>query len=80
MICSKAGSTLPGTVHLTTHHLIFAYDDAAKDEMWVSVVLMNMMRLFELRASGSIPNSLTGHKITPDLSWSESINHPKSNI
>lgn len=36
VLCSKAGSTRPGTVHLTAHHLIFAYDDAENEEMWVS--------------------------------------------
>lgn len=39
VLCSKAGSTSSGTVHLTAHHLIFAYDDKDKEELWVSAML-----------------------------------------
>lgn len=37
VLCSKGGITQSGTVHLTAHHLILAYDEAGKEEMWVSV-------------------------------------------
>lgn len=43
MLCSKAGSTYPGTLHLTAHHLIFAYDEAGREELWVSVVCLCLM-------------------------------------
>lgn len=33
--CSKSGNTSLGTLHLTTHHMIFVYDDSSKEEMWV---------------------------------------------
>lgn len=42
MLCSKAGSIASGTVHLTAHHLIFHYDDPAKEEMWVSHPLVSL--------------------------------------
>lgn len=36
VLCTKAGHSAQGTVHLTAHHLIFNYDDNVKEEMWVS--------------------------------------------
>lgn len=36
--CTKSGTTLVGTIHLTAHHLIFRYDAEAEKEMWVSVL------------------------------------------
>ncbi|KAH9009888.1 Myotubularin-like phosphatase domain-containing protein, partial [Lactarius pseudohatsudake] len=36
VLCSKSGRTLPGTLHLTAHHLIFSYDDDSQSEMWAS--------------------------------------------
>lgn len=32
----KGGITSKGTVHLTAHHLIFRFDDAQQEEIWVS--------------------------------------------
>ncbi|KAH8106892.1 phosphatases II [Cristinia sonorae] len=43
VFCSKAGNTLRGTVHLTTHHLIFRYDESEKDEMWVPYPLVSLV-------------------------------------
>lgn len=34
--CTKSGTTLLGTIHLTAHHLIFRYNGEAEKEMWVS--------------------------------------------
>lgn len=34
--CTKNGTTLVGTIHLTAHHLIFRYDDGKEQEMWAS--------------------------------------------
>ena len=36
VLCSKSGRTLPGTLHLTAHHLIFSYEDDSQPEMWAS--------------------------------------------
>lgn len=33
--CTKSGSTLTGTIHLTAHHLIFQYDEDKESELWV---------------------------------------------
>lgn len=43
VLCSKAGLTQPGTLHLTAHHLIFAYDETGKEEMWVSVTVLQIV-------------------------------------
>jgi hypothetical protein len=36
---TKAGQSTTGTLHLTTHHIIFHYDDENTQEMWVSFLL-----------------------------------------
>ncbi|THH28927.1 hypothetical protein EUX98_g5268 [Antrodiella citrinella] len=43
VLCSKGGTSHRGTIHLTTHHLIFRYDDSAKDEMWVPYPLVSLV-------------------------------------
>ncbi|TCD70246.1 hypothetical protein EIP91_004147 [Steccherinum ochraceum] len=43
VLCSKGGTTLRGTIHLTTHHLIFRYDDTSKEEMWVPYPLVSLV-------------------------------------
>ncbi|KAG7448061.1 phosphatases II [Guyanagaster necrorhizus] len=32
--CTKSGSTVTGTIHLTAHHLIFQYDEGKEKELW----------------------------------------------
>lgn len=38
--CTKSGTTLLGTIHLTAHHIIFRYDGGAEKEMWASTRLV----------------------------------------
>ncbi|KAI0345422.1 phosphatases II [Trametopsis cervina] len=55
VLCSKAGSTLPGTVHLTAHHLIFAYDDTETKELWVPYPLMSLVTRMPHTLKGQSP-------------------------
>ncbi|KAJ7074303.1 protein-tyrosine phosphatase-like protein [Mycena amicta] len=41
--CTRNGSTLLGTIHLTAHHLIFRYDDDKEKEMWVPYPLISLV-------------------------------------
>ncbi|KAF7295375.1 Phosphatases II [Mycena indigotica] len=38
VLCTRNGSTLVGTIHLTRHHLIFNYDEDKEKELWASFV------------------------------------------
>lgn len=42
VLCSKGGTTQSGTLHLTTHHLIFGYENPDEEEMWVSFDFCNL--------------------------------------
>ncbi|KAI0086404.1 protein-tyrosine phosphatase-like protein [Irpex rosettiformis] len=55
VLCSKSGKTLPGTVHLTAHHLIFAYDDKDKEELWVPYPLMSLVTRMPHSLQGKSP-------------------------
>ncbi|KAI0934675.1 hypothetical protein AcV5_006441 [Taiwanofungus camphoratus] len=55
VLCSKAGSTLSGTLHLTAHHLIFHYDDEAREEMWVPYPLISLVTRLPLTLQGLCP-------------------------
>ncbi|KAK7693839.1 hypothetical protein QCA50_003411 [Cerrena zonata] len=53
--CSKSGSTSYGTLHLTTHHMIFVYDDTSKEEMWVPYPLISLVTRLPQTLSGLYP-------------------------
>ncbi|GJE96888.1 myotubularin family protein [Phanerochaete sordida] len=55
VLCSKSGSTQSGTVHLTAHHLIFAYDEAGKEEMWVPYPLIALVTRMPQTIQGRCP-------------------------
>ncbi|KAI9445984.1 phosphatases II [Lactarius indigo] len=57
VLCSKSGRTLPGTLHLTAHHLIFSYDDDTQSEMWVAYPLINHVNRLPQTLSGQCPIS-----------------------
>ncbi|KAH8984042.1 phosphatases II [Lactarius akahatsu] len=57
VLCSKSGRTLPGTLHLTAHHLIFSYDDDSQSEMWVAYPLINHVNRLPQTLSGQCPIS-----------------------
>ncbi|KAF7363665.1 Phosphoinositide 3-phosphatase [Mycena sanguinolenta] len=60
--CTKNGSTLVGTIHLTAHHLIFRYDDANEKEMWVPYPLISLVTRLPQTLQGQCP--LTFHSRT----------------
>ncbi|CAL1705304.1 unnamed protein product [Somion occarium] len=62
VLCSKSGSTSSGTLHLTTHHLIFVYDDSTKEEMWAPYPLISLVTRLPQTLSGLYP--LTVHTRT----------------
>ncbi|KAH7926664.1 phosphatases II [Leucogyrophana mollusca] len=53
VLCGKSGSAQYGSLHLTAHHLIFRYDDAQKEEMWVPYPLISLVM--------QLPHTLRGH-------------------
>ncbi|KAH9950277.1 phosphatases II [Amylocystis lapponica] len=55
VLCSKGGSTAPGTLHLTAHHLIFHYDDTGKEETWVPYPLISLVTRLPLTLQGLCP-------------------------
>lgn len=57
VLCSKSGRTLPGTLHLTAHHLIFSYVDDSQPEMWVAYPLINHVNRLPQTLSGQCPIS-----------------------
>ncbi|KAI9467409.1 phosphatases II [Lactarius psammicola] len=57
VLCSKSGRTLPGTLHLTAHHLIFSYVDDSQSEMWVAYPLINHVNRLPQTLSGQCPIS-----------------------
>ncbi|KAI0705935.1 protein-tyrosine phosphatase-like protein [Cytidiella melzeri] len=58
VLCSKSGTTLPGTVHLTAHHLIFAYEEPGRDELWVPYPLMSLVTRMPQTLQGKSPVTL----------------------
>ncbi|KAJ8078934.1 phosphatidylinositol-3-phosphatase ymr1 [Marasmius tenuissimus] len=53
--CTKAGSTLPGTIHLTAHHLIFRYNDNKEKEMWIPYPLISLVNRLPQTLQGQCP-------------------------
>ncbi|OBZ75993.1 Phosphoinositide 3-phosphatase, partial [Grifola frondosa] len=62
VLCGKSGNTHFGTLHLTAHHLIFAYDEEGKEEMWVPYPLISLVSRMPMSLQGSCP--LTVHTRT----------------
>ncbi|KAJ7087792.1 protein-tyrosine phosphatase-like protein [Mycena epipterygia] len=60
--CTKNGTTLVGTIHLTAHHLIFRYDDGKEQEMWVPYPLISLVTRLAQTLQGQCP--LTFHSRT----------------
>ncbi|KAL4266195.1 protein-tyrosine phosphatase family protein [Pleurotus pulmonarius] len=60
--CTKSGTTLLGTVHLTAHHLIFRYNDQTVEEMWVPYPLISLVTRLPQTLKGQSP--LTFHSRT----------------
>ncbi|KAJ7709637.1 protein-tyrosine phosphatase-like protein [Mycena rosella] len=60
--CTKNGTTLLGTIHLTAHHLIFRYDDGEEKEMWVPYPLISLVTRLPQTLQGQCP--LTFHSRT----------------
>ncbi|GBE81805.1 Phosphoinositide 3-phosphatase [Sparassis crispa] len=55
VLCSKGGSTLSGTLHLTAHHLIFCYDESEREEMWAPYPLISLVTRLPLTLQGQCP-------------------------
>ncbi|KAJ7444861.1 protein-tyrosine phosphatase-like protein [Mycena latifolia] len=60
--CTKNGTTLLGTIHLTAHHLIFRYEDGKEKEMWVPYPLISLVTRLPQTLQGQCP--LTFHSRT----------------
>ncbi|KAG6333230.1 hypothetical protein ID866_5865 [Astraeus odoratus] len=55
VLCGKSGSAHYGSLHLTAHHLIFRYDDAEKEEMWVPYPLISLVLQLPQTLQGQSP-------------------------
>ncbi|KAF9246431.1 protein-tyrosine phosphatase-like protein [Melanogaster broomeanus] len=55
VLCGKAGNAQYGSVHLTAHHLIFRYEDADKEEMWVPYPLISLVMQLPHTLQGQSP-------------------------
>ncbi|KAK0463836.1 protein phosphatase [Desarmillaria tabescens] len=53
--CTKSGSTLTGTIHLTAHHLIFQYDEDKEKELWVPYPLISLVTCLPQTIQGQCP-------------------------
>ncbi|PBK78460.1 phosphatases II [Armillaria solidipes] len=53
--CTKSGSTLTGTIHLTAHHLIFQYDEDKESELWVPYPLISLVTRLPQTIQGQCP-------------------------
>ncbi|KAF7322631.1 Protein phosphatase [Mycena chlorophos] len=53
--CTRNGSTLVGTIHLTAHHLIFRYDDDKEKELWVPYPLISLVTRLPQTHQGKTP-------------------------
>ncbi|KAF8623558.1 hypothetical protein AX15_006328 [Amanita polypyramis BW_CC] len=58
----KGGVISKGTIHLTAHHLIFRFDDAAQREVWVPYPLISLVTRLPQTLQGRCP--LTFHTRT----------------
>ncbi|KAG7092604.1 hypothetical protein E1B28_008947 [Marasmius oreades] len=65
VLCTKAGAALKGTIHLTTHHLIFRYDDNKEKEMWTPYPLISLVNRLPQTLQGQCP--LTFHTRTFEI-------------
>ncbi|KAI0819030.1 protein-tyrosine phosphatase-like protein [Irpex lacteus] len=75
VLCSKSGKTLPGTVHLTAHHLIFAYEEKDKEELWVPYPLMSLVTRMPQSLQGKSPITFRTRSFeTFTLSFTEESN------
>ncbi|PCH37791.1 phosphotyrosine protein [Wolfiporia cocos MD-104 SS10] len=55
VLCTKAGITTSGTIHLTAHHLIFHHDDPEREETWVPYPLISLVTRLPLTLQGQCP-------------------------
>ncbi|KAF5389902.1 hypothetical protein D9757_003599 [Collybiopsis confluens] len=55
VFCTKNGTTLSGTIHLTAHHLIFRYDEGKQSEMWVPYPLISQVTRLPQSLQGQCP-------------------------
>ncbi|KAL4246036.1 protein-tyrosine phosphatase family protein [Abortiporus biennis] len=56
VLCSKSGNTHTGTLHLTTHHLIFGYEPVAElDELWVPYPIVSLVTRLPQTLHGLCP-------------------------
>ncbi|ESK88041.1 protein phosphatase [Moniliophthora roreri MCA 2997] len=53
--CTKGGSSLLGTIHLTAHHLIFRYDGGKEKEMWIPYPLISLVTRLPQTLHGQCP-------------------------
>ncbi|KAF8637411.1 hypothetical protein AX17_002906 [Amanita inopinata Kibby_2008] len=60
--CTKNGITSTGTIHLTAHHIIFRFNDAKQEEMWVPYPLISQVTRLPQTLQGRCP--LTFHTRT----------------
>ncbi|KIO13458.1 hypothetical protein M404DRAFT_579426 [Pisolithus tinctorius Marx 270] len=55
VLCGKSGSAHYGSLHLTAHHLIFRYEDAGMEEMWVPYPLISLVVQLPQTLQGQSP-------------------------
>ncbi|KIY73237.1 phosphatases II [Cylindrobasidium torrendii FP15055 ss-10] len=56
--CAKAGASQKATVHLTAHHLIFQYESADEEELWVPYPLISLVTRLPQTHQGLSPLSI----------------------
>ena len=92
MQCTKGGSTSEGTLHLTAHHAIFHYDEAGREELWVSpgpccsrrrltglLFCVVWTRTFDLIA-GAVPAHIARVADADDDAWTVSAHDPYEDV
>jgi len=62
VLCGRLGRAEYGSVHLTAHHLIFRYEDAEREELWVPYPLISLVMQLPHTLHGQCP--LTFHTRT----------------
>ncbi|TBU50226.1 phosphatases II [Dichomitus squalens] len=62
VLCTKAGSTSSGTLHLTAHHAIFHFNEEGREEMWIPYPLISLVSRMPMTLYGRCP--LTIHTRT----------------
>ncbi|KAI6127781.1 phosphatases II [Pisolithus croceorrhizus] len=55
VLCGRSGSSHFGSLHLTAHHLIFRYEDAEIEEMWVPYPLISLVVQLPQTLQGQSP-------------------------